>query len=141
LEGNFFSYGLAPKSKLDDAVLRLVRDAHAEPAQLIVMSRDDLTPQVYILGRHLMLNDIRLFPNPSGRRTVTVFRDQRVRIDEAGVTHWTNVRLTAGNASPDLLSSLLTRERHAKEIHVEGIGPVKLLVDATEERAKRDGKL
>ena len=131
------SYGATSKKHLDGAVLRLVRDADASSPHLIVMSREDLTAELYVIGRQLMLTDVRLVPIPKGRRTVTMFCDQRVLIDDGGESRATNVRITVANISPEIMPALLERDAYGKVIHVEGIGPVKLLIDGKEEREKR----
>ena len=125
------AFALGPTAQMDGALSWLVRDPTSKDPLLVVLSKDDLSDNVYAIARYLMYRDVTDFPTTNGRRIVKLYRDQRVVIEEGGTsrTAWTNLSLL--NASHHIAPDMLQRHQNGRPVHVSGLGDVRVVYEPT----------
>ena len=125
------AYAIAPRASMDGALAWLVRDPSSPDPQLVVVSREDLTDNVYVVARHLMLRDVQSMPTTTGRRVVKIYRDQHVQIEENGTSRIAYTRLSLSNVTRTIAPEMLRRYDAGRIIHVTGMGPAKVVFEPT----------
>ena len=97
---------------------------------LVVFSEGHLTERLYLFARSAILFDRSVEPVPTSRRVITIFPDERLRLDADGATKWTVLRASFAAVGNSFANAVAASRSKAKTIHVDGLGPVTLLHDA-----------
>lgn len=124
------SYGIAPAAAMDSGIAKIVRDPNGEHQTLVVFSEGHLTERLYLFARSAILFDRSVEPVPTSRRVITIFPDERLRLDADGATKWTVLRASFAAVGNSFANAVAASRSKAKTIHVDGLGPVTLLHDA-----------
>ena len=125
------AFAIAPQASMDGALAWLVRDPSSPDPLLVVVSKEDLTDNVYVVARHLMLRDVQSLPTTTGRRVVKIYRDQRVQIEEGGTSRTAYTRLSLSNVTRTIAPEMLRRHDTGRIIHVNGLGPARVVFEPT----------
>jgi hypothetical protein len=125
------SYGLAHTSQLNGAVAQVVRDPAAANPELVVYGQENLDPKYYVAAKAILASDKKLVPSFHGRRVISLLPDGKLRLQADGKTMWSIFSARVFQPQAELVTMLLDRLPKAREIHVAGIGAVRLVYDGS----------
>jgi hypothetical protein len=134
LRHNRLAIAIAEPHALGGAVMKLVRDPSAQFGVLLIVDRHEINDHTLIIGRHFLIADQRLVPNPTKQRVITVYRNQRLKLEVGDSTFWSQGRVRLYGESPSakadqMTTQLLSRESGGQMINVPLIGRVHIVYD------------
>lgn len=123
--------GVATRGHMNDAAVKIIRDPDSPYEALIVLADDKVTDKAYLVADHVLMKDKRAVPAPPSRRVISILPDQTLRLETEGRTRWARSRIRVENVTGTVSKNVLRRLKNSKTIHVDGIGPVKIVIDPT----------
>lgn len=125
------SYGLAPQASLHGASAQIIRDPESDPPNLVVLADEQLTEELYLVARHVLMRDRRDVPTTRGRRVLTLMPDMLIRLETDEATKWQRPSCVLGSLTNTVVPEMRRRQPHARRAAVAGIGDVQLVFDHT----------